>query len=499
MATSRLVRVVTMLLTLFGAETIHGISSARIKSSAEDHLIEDLFSNYSSMNRPLDALHERVGIQLLVTLTQLIDVDEKSQTIKSSIWVHQHDSRLAWNEADYDGSNHITIPIGILWTPDTSILNSIDNGFKGYPHVSIEGQNVHLFSNGVIKKITPLITSTPCPMDITHFPSDHHHCIIEFGLWAYGDAQAMLQIVNDSVLFENHLPNAEWDILGTEVTSVPKSFMAKNRNYTSIIATLHIKRKPLYYIVNLIIPCGLVSILTMVAFYLPSNSPDKVNLSISLLLTIYVFNLLVIDLLPVTSQQSTYLTLYLLYIMSLICVSVGLTVFVSQFYTSSTDSEPVPGWVKDLFFGRIASILHVKIIDKNATAGFKESSPQNKDETNDSLLLSSNQNCQKSPVLAYSKSLVCKQPQGRSKTRKNLYPTRTFQRGRKFREKVLLLLDKMVKRMDEIVVVVAASGDNQNKVSDEWATLAQVLDQIFLVLLFLANIIGASLALYHIT
>ncbi|TNN54148.1 Acetylcholine receptor subunit alpha [Liparis tanakae] len=57
-------------------------------------------------------------------------------------------------------------------------------------------------------------------------------------------------------------------------------------------------RLPLYFIVNVIIPCMLFSFLTGLVFYLPTDSGEKMTLSISVLLSLTVFLLVFIETIP---------------------------------------------------------------------------------------------------------------------------------------------------------------------------------------------------------
>lgn len=57
---------------------------------------------------------------------------------------------------------------------------------------------------------------------------------------------------------------------------------------------LELRRKPLFYTVNLVFPCIGISFLTIVAFYLPSRSGEKVTLCILTLVALTVFYLLLV-------------------------------------------------------------------------------------------------------------------------------------------------------------------------------------------------------------
>lgn len=91
----------------------------------------------------------------------------------------------------------------------------------------------------------------------------------------------------------------EWDIM-----SVParRSVELKRQElFPDITFNITLRRKTLFYTVNLIIPCVGISFLTVLTFYLPSESGEKISLCISILLSLTVFVLLLNDLIPPTS------------------------------------------------------------------------------------------------------------------------------------------------------------------------------------------------------
>ena len=66
--------------------------------------------------------------------------------------------------------------------------------------------------------------------------------------------------------------------------------------------TIVMRRKTLFYAVNLILPCVLISVLSMVVFYLPATAGEKITMSVSIFLALIVFlQVLVTSMLPPSS------------------------------------------------------------------------------------------------------------------------------------------------------------------------------------------------------
>ena len=66
--------------------------------------------------------------------------------------------------------------------------------------------------------------------------------------------------------------------------------------YVDITYTINIRRRVLFYLNNLIIPCIILAALTVLAFYLPPESGERVSLVITVLLgefddLIVIFNM----------------------------------------------------------------------------------------------------------------------------------------------------------------------------------------------------------------
>jgi hypothetical protein len=80
---------------------------------------------------------------------------------------------------------------------------------------------------------------------------------------------------NDTVMYgidlSEYYLNVEWDILDVQAQRHVKSYACCPEPYPDIYFNITIRRKPLFYIVNLIIPCLGIFYLSILVFYLPAQ------------------------------------------------------------------------------------------------------------------------------------------------------------------------------------------------------------------------------------
>ena len=71
---------------------------------------------------------------------------------------------------------------------------------------------------------------------------------------------------------------------------------------------IYLRRKPLYYFLNIVTPCCFCIFIALLVFWLPPESGEKVSLGITVLLAFSVFQLVVADNTPKTSDFTPLLS-----------------------------------------------------------------------------------------------------------------------------------------------------------------------------------------------
>ena len=124
--------------------------------------------------------------------------------------------------------------------------------------------------------------------------------------------------------------------------------------YPLITYTLEIKRRPLYYIMLMIIPCVLCTLLVLASFAIPPENGERIGFCSTVMLSISVYLLIMADMLPEKSDTLPVLGVYYTITMFEIALALIGTIIVLRIYHSA--SEP-PNCFKTLHKKRKAKKL----------------------------------------------------------------------------------------------------------------------------------------------
>ncbi|MGH0151610.1 UNVERIFIED_CONTAM: hypothetical protein FKN15_051618 [Acipenser sinensis] len=218
----------------------------------------------------------------------------------------------------------------------------------------------HLFYTGMVQWVPPAIYKSSCSIDVTFFPFDQQNCKMKFGSWTYDKAKIDLERIEMNVDLKDYWESGEWAIINAVGTYNTKKYDCCHEIYPDITYFFIIRRLPLFYTINLIIPCLLISCLTVLVFYLPSDCGEKITLCISVLLSLTVFLLLITEIIPSTSLVIPLIGEYLLFTMIFVTLSIVITVFVLNVHHRSPSTHKMPKWVCTVFLDFIPRWLFMK-------------------------------------------------------------------------------------------------------------------------------------------
>ncbi|CAM4961520.1 unnamed protein product [Rotaria socialis] len=335
-----------------------GLANITPETSDEQRLFYKIMTGYEKAVRPLKKSSQAVVVKLGITLTQILDIDERNQIMTTNIWLDQewNDAYLRWSPAEFGGLKRIRIPCRLLWLPDIVLYNSADDYTQGYMQsLAMIDYNGTVFWPPIVK-----FRST-CKIDITWFPFDDQLCFLKFGSWTYDSTQVILTNRSGNVDTNNYVDNGEWKLLSSWSVLSTLTYPCCEEAYHDLKFYLHIRRRTLYYAYNVIIPCVMLSGLTCLTFYLPAESGEKVSLGLTVLLSFSVFMLVIAESMPATSEFIPLIGIYFTFVMSLTSVSVLLAVVLLNVHLYGSALKPVPRRLRHILFFRVAPFLRVTL------------------------------------------------------------------------------------------------------------------------------------------
>uniref|UniRef100_A0A8C4IPD5 Neuronal acetylcholine receptor subunit alpha-4 n=1 Tax=Dicentrarchus labrax TaxID=13489 RepID=A0A8C4IPD5_DICLA len=464
------------------------------RAHAEERLLQDLFVHYNKLSRPVENTTDTVLVHFGLSIAQLIDVDEKNQMMTTNVWVKQewNDYKLRWNPEEYENVTSIRIPSEIIWRPDIVLYNNADGDFA-VTHLT----KAHLFYDGRIKWMPPAIYKSSCSIDVTFFPFDQQSCKMKFGSWTYDRAKIDLISMASDVDQMDYWESGEWIIVNAVGKYNTKKYECCTEIYADITYYFIIRRLPLFYTINLIIPCLLISCLTVLVFYLPSQCGEKITLCISVLLSLTVFLLLITEIIPSTSLVIPLIGEYLLFTMVFVTLSIIITVFVLNVHHRSPQTHGMPHWVRRVFLDLVPRVL------------FMKRPPEKQPLRGHNSAASSSSQLSLPPTLPLGplRSLSREEPNTLAPNGRSVSVEQMFDQQRELpqtaghrchastqQDRVAPTISPAMQRAIEGVQYIAdhlRAEDDDFSVKEDWKYVAMVIDRIFLWMFVLVCILGS--------
>ena len=100
-----------------------------------------------------------------------------------------------------------------------------------------------------------------------------------------------------------YIDNSEWELLSIQFEKGVRKYACCPEPHPDLTYTLHIRRRTFFYIFNIIVPCIMLSVLTLLTFWLPTTCGEKISLGLSVFLAFSMFMLLIAEEVPATSES----------------------------------------------------------------------------------------------------------------------------------------------------------------------------------------------------
>ncbi|XP_043532481.1 5-hydroxytryptamine receptor 3B isoform X1 [Chiloscyllium plagiosum] len=313
--------------------------TASLQNSTLLRLMEKLLTNYNKGVRPVKNWTQPTTIYIDFILHAVLEVDGQNQKLRTNIWYQQiwMDEFLKWNPTSFDGINEISLPIESIWIPDVLIQEFIDVGRSPYmPYVYVN-------SSGHIKNYKPIQVVSACRLEIYAFPFDKQNCTFTFCSWLHTVNDINLKLWRSHEEIENNtsafVDDGEWELLS--VPSKYETLYNEGREYAQIQFNVVIRRRPLLYVVSLLLPSIFLMLVDVTSYFLPPNSSGRITFKSSILLGYTVFRMNLSDDLPATAMSTPLIGVFFAVCMALLVISLIESILITKLLSMNEEAEPM--------------------------------------------------------------------------------------------------------------------------------------------------------------
>ena len=334
-----------ILLTLIGRINC-SLVQATTKRETRNQLLDTLLSTHNKRIIPDGTQNETFKVLSDAGIIQIHDVDEKNQILDAFYYLFWswYDEELAWNPIDHGNLTSLVLSEGSIWTPDVELVNNVDislskkSTITTYFQVLYTGQVIH---NQVVNY------KSSCSMNFRYFPFDKQNCTLTFIPLGYIGSDINLTIANTPLGRQMEYENSEFEFLGITALNLIDDCCKVSMPTLNYHVTF--QRRPLFYVINMIMPCVLITLVAMLAFCIPPESGEKVGLGVTVLLSLTVFLLILSEQMPPMSKIPL-VGVYYFGAVFLVTMSTALSIFtLNLHHRAEHEVNPVPRWSQQIF------------------------------------------------------------------------------------------------------------------------------------------------------
>ncbi|XP_053178959.1 5-hydroxytryptamine receptor 3A-like [Scomber japonicus] len=324
------------------------------KSPSPEALSNALNLLPKNLVRPVKRFSDTLNVTIRITLVGILGVDEKAQSLTTFIWqfLEWDIAGLNWDEEEC-GTKKVSVPREKFWIPDIYISEFMDED------KSPKAPYVYLLNTGHVYDSRPIRVVSSCRLGIYTFPFDVQNCSLTFESYLhYASDITMIQGATAAKILKESRKviqtNGEWELADIEV--VPSTLKLDEGTFSQMAYYIILRRRPILYVVNLLVPSCFLLTLDIFSFLLPLQSVDRCSFKMTLILGYMVFLLMMTDLLPVTGEIILVINVFFSISLALMVASLLETIFISNIQSSSSQYNMAPNWLS-IFVLRYLAVL----------------------------------------------------------------------------------------------------------------------------------------------
>ncbi|CAG0899897.1 unnamed protein product [Darwinula stevensoni] len=342
-------------------------------SNVERQLMKDLLSNYTKV-LPVETPNTAIVVSFRLILFRIIELDDRNQALVTNVEVVQrwNDIRLKWNASDYGGIQQTMIPYDSIWTPDIILYNSAAMDYTNRLLMT----NAIVNATGEVTLLTAAIFRSICDVDVSYFPFDIQNCTMRFMSWTQDKTRVQMKLDHNTMIeLKTYIENEEFSLESYDAELREEEDPCCPNRFSTVDYVIRMKRRAAFFVINYVLPMIDINVIALLTFLVPCESGEKVTLGISTMLTIIFFLMSIRDVLP-PSENLPLIGKFYFASICLVLLEVALAIL--TLFLHHLKDIRVPPWVQKMC--RLLAKLSCMKEPRFRTVRFSPPSPDPVDE-----------------------------------------------------------------------------------------------------------------------
>uniref|UniRef100_A0AC34Q3H0 Uncharacterized protein n=1 Tax=Panagrolaimus sp. JU765 TaxID=591449 RepID=A0AC34Q3H0_9BILA len=285
-------------------------------------------------------------------LNQIVEMDERNQVLTTRCWLNVNNAVREYSASILSTDLMVTEVGNVTW----------------------------LFSG--------LFTSS-CQMRVRYYPFDSQECELKFASWSHDISEIDLVLTTNEGDLSSYMNSTEFDLTEMWATRQIHHFPTDNHSlWPTVAIQIKMERRPLFYVFNHILPCMLISAMAVFAFSMPPETGEKINMSITTMLSMGVYLQSITESIPPTSDAVPIIGQYYVASLFIVCLATAMNVMSLNVHREGIISQGrhVPWWMERFILGYLARILGMTIHEPDSITLLKTSQAKQSTIRRSSLL-----------------------------------------------------------------------------------------------------------------
>ncbi|KAJ8371586.1 hypothetical protein AAFF_G00306980 [Aldrovandia affinis] len=308
--------------------------------------LESVLGGQSARLRPVRDWRTPVRVTVGFTVQNVLDMKEKQERLLLYILYRQvwQDERLCWDPVLQQGVRRVTVPAESIWVPDVVIYEMAG---QEEPCRSTQVSVSHL---GWVEQLQPRLLETSCPLDLFHFPLDYHTCNLTFLPQTHTLDEVEVHWSERSSSREGggSFSMGEWEVVSLTAFSSPQ--LLPHLHTSAVRVQVTVRRRPLLYLVTLLLPSSLLLLLDLLGFLIPIHYKQRLSMKASVFTGHFIFITTVFTLFPPFTRDLPLIEVYLFGSLGLLACSTVETALVFQVASGRNE------WVRKHIFSCLSGL-----------------------------------------------------------------------------------------------------------------------------------------------